>query len=333
MTVTRRVMPVRSLGLISRWSCDAGSGTTLADSVGTNTGTIGGATWTTGRVGGALSFNGRSHYVNVANPSLALNDQVSIAMWTYGSATLPSGNGVLYAKDAAGNRVMNLSVPWSDGVVYWDAGNGGTSAYDRLSKATTSSSQYKGQWNHWVFTKSATAGTMAIYLNGTPWASITGRTRTLSRITSLTIGGNPTYYSGKLDDIRIYNVALDAADVQALYASYPTIVTQPITQTVVAGTKATFSVVASGIPVPTYQWKKNGVAIVGATAATYTTPTTVLADNGAVFTCVVTNPTGSIVSSGSTLIVLVVPAGMAMLDEHHPLAVTMDVHCMPPRRG
>jgi len=332
--VTRTVKVVRA-GLISRWACDAGSGTTLADSVGTNTGTISGATWSTGRVGGALSFNGTTNQVNVANPSLALTNQVSIALWAFGGTSLPKTTCALYAKDAAGNRVLNLHLPWNSGVIYWDAGNGGTASCDRLSKATTSTSQYKGKWNHWVFTKNATAGTMAIYLNGTLWTSANGKTLTLSPITSLTLGaGNSYNYEGRLDDLRIYNKALDAAGVQALYASYPRIVTQPAAQTVVAGAKATFRVVASGTPAPTYQWRKNGVAITGATGATYTTPATARADNGKVFTCVVTNATGSVVSAGATLTVLVVPAGMAALEEPHPLtAATVVVQRMPDGRG
>jgi hypothetical protein len=37
---------------------------------------------------------------------------------------------VFGGKNAAGNRVLNAHLPWSNGRVYWDAGNSG-SAYDR----------------------------------------------------------------------------------------------------------------------------------------------------------------------------------------------------------
>ena len=53
----------------------------------------------------------------------------------------------------------------------------------------------------------------------------------------------------------------------------------------------------------TYQWKKDGVALPGATLAAYTTPALSLADNGAVFTCDVTGQTGTVASSGATLTV------------------------------
>src|SRR5207253_8151300 len=45
----------------------------------------------------------------------------------------------------------------------------------------------------------------------------------------------------------------------------PTITTQPVNQTVTAGQTATFAVVASGTAPLSYQWKKNGASIAGAT--------------------------------------------------------------------
>jgi len=52
-----------------------------------------------------------------------------------------------------------------------------------------------------------------------------------------------------------------------------------------------------------YQWRKNGVNIAGATKASYTTPPTTPADNGALFSVVVTNRIGSATSSDATLTV------------------------------
>ncbi|MDP1833154.1 MAG: immunoglobulin domain-containing protein [Geothrix sp.] len=88
----------------------------------------------------------------------------------------------------------------------------------------------------------------------------------------------------------------------------PTITTQPTSQTVLAPAAATFSVVATGTPTPTYQWKKNGTNITGATAASYTTLATSLADQGASFTVVVTNSAGTVTSSAALLTVNEAPA-------------------------
>src|ERR1700693_1121085 len=73
----------------------------------------------------------------------------------------------------------------------------------------------------------------------------------------------------------------------------PSITTQPANQTVTVGQTATFSVAAAGTPPLSYQWQKTGANIAGATSASYTTPLTVSADNGASFRVIVTNTAGS----------------------------------------
>ena len=83
----------------------------------------------------------------------------------------------------------------------------------------------------------------------------------------------------------------------------PSITTQPASQTVTAGQAATFSVAASGTAPLSYQWRKNGTAISGATSATYTTPATATSDSGSQFSVVVSNSTGSVTSNTATLTV------------------------------
>jgi Immunoglobulin domain len=85
--------------------------------------------------------------------------------------------------------------------------------------------------------------------------------------------------------------------------SAPTITMQPANETVAAGQAATFSVVANGSPSPTYQWRKNGANISGATSTSYVTPATALADGGATFDVVVSNSAGSVMSAAATLMV------------------------------
>jgi hypothetical protein len=83
----------------------------------------------------------------------------------------------------------------------------------------------------------------------------------------------------------------------------PTITTQPANQSVTAGQNATFTVAATGTAPLAYQWRKNDMAISGATSASYTTPATASSDNGAQFTVVVGNAAGSVTSNAATLTV------------------------------
>jgi Abnormal spindle-like microcephaly-assoc'd, ASPM-SPD-2-Hydin/Immunoglobulin domain len=81
------------------------------------------------------------------------------------------------------------------------------------------------------------------------------------------------------------------------------ITTQPTNRTVTVGQPATFSVIASGGPTLTYQWRKNGTPVNGATSASYTTAVTTTSDKGAQFTVVVKNSTGSVTSNPASLTV------------------------------
>jgi hypothetical protein len=91
----------------------------------------------------------------------------------------------------------------------------------------------------------------------------------------------------------------------------PTVTVDPSSTSKYVGQTATFSVTATGDPTLTYQWKKDGVNVSGGsggTSDTYTTGSLVLGDNGAVYTCVVTNGSGSDTSAGATLTVTAAPA-------------------------
>jgi hypothetical protein len=75
----------------------------------------------------------------------------------------------------------------------------------------------------------------------------------------------------------------------------PVIVTQPRSTTVAEGQPVLFSVVASGIPTPTYQWRYNGGEIFGANAASYSLPEAFSGDEGE-YDVVVANVAGSVTS-------------------------------------
>lgn len=151
-----------------------------------------------------------------ASAFAALNDQVTILFRAYGDASLPQQTSVLEGVDAQGQRVLNIHLPWSDGRIYWDAGNSG-GAYDRIDKAATTAEQ-EGQWNHWAFVKNTTTGQMKIYRNGVLWHSGTGKTKPLAGIVRFVIGsaangGIP--YPGAIDDVNVFATELDQPTIQA----------------------------------------------------------------------------------------------------------------------
>ena len=82
--------------------------------------------------------------------------------------------------------------------------------------------------------------------------------------------------------------------------SAPVILVQPLSQTVCPGASATFSVTASGSPAPTYQWRKNGNPVGGATLSTYVI-NPITAGNLGSYDVIVSNSCGSVTSGLAVL--------------------------------
>jgi hypothetical protein len=112
--------------------------------------------------------------------------------------------------------------------------------------------------------------------------------------------------------------------------SSPTIITQPVSQTVAVGGTATFTVVAAGTPNLSYQWYRvpagstpgTSDKITGATSASYTVPSTATAitNNQDGYYVIVTNLYGQAVSVTATLAV-----GSGILITKQPVSVNVNV--------
>jgi hypothetical protein len=82
----------------------------------------------------------------------------------------------------------------------------------------------------------------------------------------------------------------------------PSITTQPSGQTVTAGANVTLSVVATGSPAPTYQWKRNGTNVSGGTSSTLSL-NNIQPSTGGTYSVVVTNSAGSVTSNNAVVVV------------------------------
>jgi hypothetical protein len=116
-------------------------------------------------------------------------------------------------------------------------------------------------------------------------------------------------YTGTLQFVRSnsnnygFSISLSGAGSAPVSNSAiaPSITSQPSSAKITAGQSATFQVAATGTAPMTYQWKKNGAAVSGANASTYTTPAETTADNNAQFTVSVSNSAGTATSSAAVL--------------------------------
>jgi len=140
--------------------------------------------------------------------------------------------------------------------------------------------------------------------NGT---NISGATSSSYTTPTLTLSDNGNTYSCYLTNCSgVNNVTSNNATLSVSNScTSVSITTQPQNQSKTVGNTATFSVVAGGTSPYTYQWRKNGTNISGATSSTYVTPTLTLSDNGNTYSCYLTNCSGgnNTTSSSGTLTV------------------------------
>lgn len=134
--------------------------------------------------------------------------------------------------------------------------------------------------------------------NGTAITGATGATLTLSSVTTSSAGSYTVVVKNSAGSVTSNPATLTVLTP----ATAPTITTQPVSQTVTVGANVTFSVVATGTAPLSYQWRKDGNPISGATSATLTLNSVSTSDAGT-YTVVVSNTAGSATSNPATLTV------------------------------
>lgn len=209
----------------------------VVDLVKGHTGTLNkGATYTTGYKNQGILLDGMDDYVNI-QPAVfndMLSTAVSLSFWANGGLALPVDNSVIHATDTSYKKLLNVSLAWNrDNSIYWEAGN--ISGVDQIVKAAQKA-EYKGKWNHYLFTKDVDAGTMSIYINGELWLQGTNKTIPLAKPSMFLVGcgwsGTATtnHYPGVIDDLRIFNYAMTTLEAAHYYHDITgeTVCAQPV---------------------------------------------------------------------------------------------------------
>jgi hypothetical protein len=192
------------------YSFDQGSGTTVPDASGSgNGGTLTNTTWSsTGKYGGALSFNGASSWVTVAdNASLDLSNGMTLEGWVNPSATGTIWRTVLIKQNTNAlvySLYANTDTQRPSGHVFT------STEFDTRGTAAV-------PLNSWTFLAATYDGaTLRMYVNGTQVSSkaVSGSMPNSTGV--LRIGGNSVwgeYFAGLIDNVRVYNRALTVGEV------------------------------------------------------------------------------------------------------------------------
>lgn len=206
------VSPASVVDPILQYGFNQSSGLTVVDSSLFNkTGTVCGTTaptWQTGVQSNALTFDGSSVYVQA--PAVSVSAGITVSCWAKSSTAtwnadgcLISDRGIFILHPWAGTRNLTFYVYTSAGSknVSWNAPSG----FDLT------------QWHHYAGVYSPSTGALSIYVDGVSSgpATVTGTIGTSSSIVS--IGQDlGRYFSGLMDDVRIYNQALTASQIKEI---------------------------------------------------------------------------------------------------------------------
>ena len=201
-------------GLVAAYSFDAGSGTTAADSSGKgNTGTLANATWTaSGKFGSALTFNGTSSQVNIPdNTTLDLTNGMTLSAWVYPTSAA-SGWRTVILKENTSDLVYSL---YGSSDISFPQGMRVAGGLTKSASGTVAPPP-----NTWTYLAVTYDGAnLRMYVNGALTSTVAATGNMANSTLPLRIGGNAIwgeYFTGRIDEVRIFNRALPAAEVTTM---------------------------------------------------------------------------------------------------------------------
>ena len=225
-----RVESSSETGLVGYWKFDAAAGTTVRDWSGTgNNGTLNGS-WdfspglptTNFDNAHALILDGSSAYMSLGTTSIpATNASQTIALWIYYTALPGAAKTFVETIDTAGSSYGNrLGISSANAIQLWKAAAASTQV---LAVSVSNTTTYPlSTWRHVAYTYDASASPAIhkIFIDGVEKVSSTTAAGSVTP-NSVRVGARQTgaeYFDGRIDDLRVYNVALTTAQIASLAA-------------------------------------------------------------------------------------------------------------------
>lgn len=216
-------MPVKAVtlndGLVLYLPMDEGYGSTVSDASGNgNNGVIyGNATWVNGKYGKALSFDGVNDYVATTSFSLAPNT-FTFSAWVY-LDVVAGTHQVVGTESYSSQGYFHIYCEDGELVVGYYSGGWKYVSFNNFFSS--------GVWIHMVVMEDFGNLSVEVYQNGVFFgeeAMLSGAVfpgwNCSKLLGSYSIVG-PSWFNGVIDEIRLYNRALSAAEVSELYAYSP----------------------------------------------------------------------------------------------------------------
>ena len=210
-------------GLIAQWVFDEGFGTAAFDNVGTQQGTLTNmdpaTDWVPGKIGTALDFDGTNDTVLVSDSSSLNLTEFTFAHWV--KSTTPGGVGATRQTVSKGGQ--NYIFSWSHSSDLYDKACALFDATNTWRSSGSVSQQLDADtWYHIACVYDGTD--LIAYVNGVEgaWATINQTPTTNNGLLSIGSGVNlngsgASFFSGVIDDVRVYNRALSEAEINFIF--------------------------------------------------------------------------------------------------------------------
>ncbi|MDB6112097.1 MAG: Immunoglobulin I-set domain protein [Pedosphaera sp.] len=250
----------------------------------------------------------------VTAPALNLNtNTATFTTWIY--PTAPQGGATALLFSRLGNDVAGLGYGNNNNLGYtWNSNSAAT--YNFISGLVP----LTNAWSFVALVVSPTNAILYLYNTNGQLSATNAIAHTNQGFSGVTfIGCDPSSvttpegrsFTGLIDEVAVFNRSLPQTEIYNLYkkglgltAIAPVISTQPQSAALFQGRTAGFNIVASGDAPLSYQWRRNGGNISGATTPVLTINNVTAATDAANYDIVVGNIAGSITSSVATLTVV-----------------------------
>ncbi|PIR66855.1 MAG: hypothetical protein COU51_01565 [Parcubacteria group bacterium CG10_big_fil_rev_8_21_14_0_10_36_14] len=224
-----KVESITKNDLVGHWSMDANdiSGITVYDksgydSNGTKSGSSGGNNTPAlyrGQIKEALDFDGTDDRVSIAeNSNLYISGDITLSLWLNADSFVDYARMIMMSNfsENESDNILYMLNTFSTGDLYigHEYGAGINQIYIINTNLKTN------QWYNVSLVRSAAQKKYYFYINGAYFSEQAYDFNPTGGSTSdLKFGGENYWYNGRLDDIRIYNYALSAQEIAALYNS------------------------------------------------------------------------------------------------------------------
>ena len=301
-------------GLVGFWKFNETSGAVAMDATGNgNSGAlVNNPQWAAGKLGNALQFNGNNYVSVPSSPGLEINgNAISFGAWYYHTSTT---DGYILGKTVSDyTYMMSVEKGAQQFQVQLVTGGKRTILGIPAKSKPGELTKYNNTWVHLFIVYNGS--TIKVYVNGVEQLSQAATGAVNSTTDAFAIGarggdGSWTRFNSKIDEVRVYNRALTAQEVSAIYEGTDTgAPAAPASPLISSFTASPTSITSGGSS--TLSWSVSGATSLsinqGVGTVTGTTSKSVKPTATTTYTLTATNAAGSVTKTASVTVSAAAP--------------------------